>query len=990
VLALLASTAMVGLSRRKPSATGGSPSLKEGLKTVVKTHSFESPFEQQGRSARQEERPNKCCPSTTPGSLALALAGIAVTLRVAFTVNARYFLSEASAESSVGLFALVLLAGFTMLLVPGILVRFQATREIGFIIYHRVGDTERIKSNWENETLRSFIELGIWLGVCFGTYGVYGNPAASIINASIAGAFIALVGDYTSPYLKVLEDALRGAGQRAYGNDPSLCWGGASTDEARDELFRARQSGTLTVIMLYGYTLFTTTFYVCNDVLVTALICAAAGILLLAVARVLANWPPTYRLGRVIQDRILCTGQNWTTHPMRSALESMSWTGVTIGAYSVYGDLLVALQAGTFSGVFIAAFGELNTLGTDGGASEEPQEVRLVPLCIFGYAGLASSYYFFHCAFDLHTASLMTIAASAGYLVAGRLFMCWGPTRKAGALLQGRYMCTVANWEVYPVRSFAETAVWISVWWLSFIYTGNMVLSTPIGTLAAIIFVLLNESLGFGGNASEDDAIMIAGSPEAAGGRRPASKPSRKKNRRAGGVVHSNEPLEREMYKTIAPGLPKYTWDQLGQHSAAGDAWMAINGYVYDVTKWAPRHPGGDEIILKYAGKDGSDQFEAFHRQRVKKYLKSYLVGEMAEPRAVSKPGATEDYRKLRRKLWEEGYFEVDHEYFAVKHVVWVGFVAAAVFILFFSAWNPAVAVPLSAMALAIGLQQAAFLAHDALHNGIVEPNGKGVNLYGWAMGSPVFGISSAMWLDEHSMHHAITVRPREDPQYNMLPFFMISMKELEGPNAFQMDGFARFMVSIQHWTLLPFALLVGRVNLCVISLVYSLRHARASKQARLDIVGLIIHWSWFLAFVAYGVQTTAGRIIFYCAFSCTVGVLHVQLLLSHLATENFDEHDEQKVGFFEFQLRTSRNITCSLYEHWFHGGLEYQIEHHLFPQLPRHNLKRVKPMVEEICRKHGIEYRSTSFSHALVTCLLDFKNIAHDVILPHDICSRH
>ena len=69
---------------------------------------------------------------------------------------------------------------------------------------------------------------------------------------------------------------------------------------------------------------------------------------------------------------------------MRSTLESMIWTGVTIGAYTAYGSLLLAVQTGTLTGILICVFGELNTLGTDDGASEEPKEVRLVPLCIFG------------------------------------------------------------------------------------------------------------------------------------------------------------------------------------------------------------------------------------------------------------------------------------------------------------------------------------------------------------------------------------------------------------------------------------------------------------------------------------------------------------------------------------------------------------------------------------------------------------------------------
>ena len=72
------------------------------------------------------------------------------------------------------------------------------------------------------------------------------------------------------------------------------------------------------------------------------------------------------------------------------------------------------------------------------------------------------------------------------------------------------------------------------------------------------------------------------------------------------------------------------------------------------------------------------------------------------------------------------------------------------------------------------------------------------------------------MWLVEHNLHHAITVRPREDPQYNMLPFFLVSKKELSGPYRFNPTSnrllayLLRIFVSVQHWTLVPFALLLG------------------------------------------------------------------------------------------------------------------------------------------------------------------------------------
>ena len=99
------------------------------------------------------------------GSIVLAVAGVAVALRVALNLQVKWgYLKEH--DSALGLFAIALVAGFALLMVPGILVRWEGTREIGFIIYHRVGDINAVKKNWEDETLRSFIELCIWFGVC--------------------------------------------------------------------------------------------------------------------------------------------------------------------------------------------------------------------------------------------------------------------------------------------------------------------------------------------------------------------------------------------------------------------------------------------------------------------------------------------------------------------------------------------------------------------------------------------------------------------------------------------------------------------------------------------------------------------------------------------------------------------------------------------------------------------------------------------------------
>ena len=115
-----------------------------------------------------------------------------------------------------------------------------------------------------------------------------------------------------------------------------------------------------------------------------------------------------------------------------------------------------------------------------------------------------------------------------------------------------------------------------------------------------------------------------------------------------------------------------FTLDEVAKHCTESDAWIAIHGCVYDVTSWLKHHPGGKEIILKYAGYDASDQFEAFHCPEMRKYLKLYLIGSLSESIITTKMGASADYRKLRERLWKEGYFKQNHTYLLQRHLLWL------------------------------------------------------------------------------------------------------------------------------------------------------------------------------------------------------------------------------------------------------------------------------------------------------------------------------
>jgi len=70
---------------------------------------------------------------------------------------------------------------------------------------------------------------------------------------------------------------------------------------------------------------------------------------------------------------------------------------------------------------------------------------------------------------------------------------------------------------------------------------------------------------------------------------------------------------------------------------------------------------------------------------------------------------------------------------------------------------------------------------------------------------------------------------------------------------------------------------------------------------------------------------------------------------------------NDTPMSFLRQQIITSRDVRAHPITDFVYGGLNYQIEHHLFPSMPRNNLKKVQPIIKEFCRTHGIPFHETS-----------------------------
>lgn len=104
-----------------------------------------------------------------------------------------------------------------------------------------------------------------------------------------------------------------------------------------------------------------------------------------------------------------------------------------------------------------------------------------------------------------------------------------------------------------------------------------------------------------------------------------------------------------------------YSFEEVKKHNTKGDYWVVIDDGVYDLSKWAPHHPGGELPIRYMAGRECSDVFKAFHNTSIRETkLPLFKIGEIRDDCKTSIKGSSleQDYRKLREEV--EGCLQTD------------------------------------------------------------------------------------------------------------------------------------------------------------------------------------------------------------------------------------------------------------------------------------------------------------------------------------------
>jgi fatty acid desaturase len=306
-----------------------------------------------------------------------------------------------------------------------------------------------------------------------------------------------------------------------------------------------------------------------------------------------------------------------------------------------------------------------------------------------------------------------------------------------------------------------------------------------------------------------------------------------------------------------------------------------------------------------------------------------------------------EDFAELSRRVREGGLLSRRRGYYVVKIGCTLGallVLAVAAVVIGNSWWNLVVAV-----GLAFVLAQLGFIGHDAGHRQICVRR-RDNDMVGLVVANLLTGFSFGWWLNKHNRHHAHTNRPDKDP--DMSPGALVYTSE----QVEALGRFGRLAAGLQAIFLLPL-LFLEALNMHVAS---AAALARRRDRAALVEAGLLtVHLSVF--FVAPFLLLSPIRAVVFIAVTQSLFgfYLGVSFLTNHVGMPALVHDDD--LGFLRRQVLTSRNLSGPTFTGFLFGGLDTQIEHHLFPNMPRANLRRARKLVRPFCAEHRIDYTEQS-----------------------------
>ncbi len=324
------------------------------------------------------------------------------------------------------------------------------------------------------------------------------------------------------------------------------------------------------------------------------------------------------------------------------------------------------------------------------------------------------------------------------------------------------------------------------------------------------------------------------------------------------------------------------------------------------------------------------------------------------------------DFAGLSRRITAAGLLDRRPGYYAIRFALvgaWTAGTAWAFVALGDSPWQLLVAV-----ALAVGFGQIALLAHDVAHRQVFASRRTSA-LVGRLLGNVGIGMSYGWWMDKHTRHHADPNHEGLDP--DVAPG---ALAFSAGQAAATRGRPARFVQRHQAVLFFPILTLAG------LDLRRSSVRGLVGSRIRwrgLELGLLAAHAAAYLA--ALAVVLPPGLALAF--FAVHQGLFGVYLGSIFAPNHKGMDMPVRRGDFLRKQVLTSRNVRgrtrlTDAVVHVAMGGLNHQIEHHLFPSMPTANLRGAREVVRGYCAERGVTYHETTLVRSWAEALRHLRAV--------------
>jgi fatty acid desaturase len=267
----------------------------------------------------------------------------------------------------------------------------------------------------------------------------------------------------------------------------------------------------------------------------------------------------------------------------------------------------------------------------------------------------------------------------------------------------------------------------------------------------------------------------------------------------------------------------------------------------------------------------------------------------------------------------------------------------------------------------AVASTQLGFLGHDAGHRQIFR-SARANYLLGVGLANLGLGFSYGWWVDKHNRHHAHPNDEDKDPDVGAGALVFTPRQARAGGRV------ARVFYRYQAWTFFPL-LLFEALHLRIASVRYLFADRWRPRVREGLLMGM-----HFLAYatMVFWVLSPGKALAFIAVHQGLFGLyLGCAFAPNHKGMPPLSAADD--ADYLRRQVLTSRNVRG----HWLTdvalGGLNYQIEHHLFPSMPRGNLRHAQHLVRAFCESHEVSYWETSLISSYAQALRHLHHVGRD-----------